>query len=284
MPGFSVILKRVDNLDLKKRLYKYWDTSHEYYAIAEDVHTDVAAKRKELFRVIKEGGKILDVACGSGVNRNDLPDKIFYCGIDLSFAGLSAAKKSNMNARFMKADAEKLPVQDDSFDYVISTNAVEHFIEPALIFNEIWRVCKKGGLILLIFPNFGDYIFNYPPSISHMTNKLSYRLMYILKQIYRQTIRIFNKKSFFFAKIDGVPNVLLSAYSPDTDITYLASGREVRNYFESLSASEIRVESKEKFLFAKPLMGNVFRNIFRIYKAANPYYSWHGDTVLVIKK
>lgn len=269
---------------VKRELYKYWDTNSKYYEIAEDVHADVEAERRKLFTFIKEGERVLDIACGSGVNRKDLPEKIHYCGIDLSFIGLSAAKQSNINARFVKADAENLPVMSSSFDYVISTNAVEHFIEPRVVFDEIWRVCKKGGCILLTFPNFGDYIFKYPPSVSYMMNKLSYRAMYIAKQIYRQTIRIFIKRSFFFAKIDVVPDVLINPYLPDTDITYLASGREVMSYFESLGASDIRVESKNLFSFAKPFMKNILRNIFRVYKAVNPYYSWHGDTVLVIRK
>lgn len=274
----------MNEFDLKNKLHKYWDTSPEYYEIAENVHVDIEAKRKELFSFIKEGRKILDIACGSGVNRNDLPEKIFYCGIDLSFIGLSIAKLSNADSNFVKADAGNLPITNSSFDYVISTNAVEHFLEPRLIFDEMWRVCKKGGYILLIFPNYGDYIFKYPPSISYMMNRPIYRIMYLFRQFYRQTIRLFIRRSFFFAKIDIVPDVLINPYSPDTDITYLASGREVRNYFYALGSSDIRVESKKRFSLSRPFLKNIFRNIFRVYQALNPYYDWHGDTILVIKK
>lgn len=273
----------MNELNLKKKLYKYWDESPTYYEIAENVHADIEAKRKEVFKAIKEGGRILDVACGSGVNRKELPKEIFYCGIDLSFAGLSAAKRSYASASFVKADAENLPITNSSFDYVISTNAVEHFIEPKLIFDEMWRVCKKGGCILLIFPNYGDYIFRYPPSVSYMMNRPRYRIMYIARQLYRQTVRIFVRRNFSFAKIDAVPDVLINPYSPDTDIIYLASGREVKSYFESLGAS-VTVKSKNKFSFAIPFFRNILRNIFRIYKAINPYYNWHGDTILVIRK
>lgn len=279
-----LFLTKMKKVDFKKKLYKYWDASPDYYDIAEDVHADLEAKRKELFTIIKKGGKVLDIACGSGVNRKDINEGVFYCGIDLSSVGLSAAKRANMNASFVKADAENLPVMSNSFDYIISTNAVEHFIEPRAIFDEMWRVCKKGGYILLAFPNHGDYIFNYPPSLSYMMNLLSYRVTYVLKQFYRQTIRIFSKRIFFFAKIDVVPEVLINTYLPDTDITYLASGREVRNYFDLLGASDISVESRNHLYFAKPFPINILRNIYRIYKAVNPYYSWHGDTVLVIRK
>jgi ubiquinone/menaquinone biosynthesis C-methylase UbiE len=272
------------NFDLKRKLYKYWDTSAAYYHIAENVHADIEAKRKDLFANIKENVRILDIACGSGLNRQDLPKKVFYCGIDLSFAGLSAARRSCLGSSFVKADAEKLPLADSSFDYVVSTNAVEHFIEPRLVFDEMWRVCKKDGYILLIFPNYGDYIFKYPPSVSYMINKPWYRIRYIAKQFYRQTVRILTKKSFSFAKIDVLPHVFINPYSPDTDIIYLASGREVKNYFETLGASDIRVKSKERLIFARPILGNIPKNIFRIFKAVNPYYSWHGDTILVIKK
>lgn len=270
--------------DLKKELYKYWDKSGAYYEIAENVHADIEAKRKEIFAAVKNGGRILDIACGSGLNRKDLPEEVFYCGIDLSFAGLSAARNSHITGNFVKADAENLPVSDSSFDYLISTNAVEHFIEPRLVFDEMWRVCKKGGCILLIFPNYGDYIFKYPPSVSYMMRSPGYRMKYIAKQFCRQTLRILNERSFSFAKIDVLPGVFINPYSPDTDIIYLASGREVRNYFWALGATDIRVASKEPFYFARPFSRNIIRNIFRIYKVLNPCYNWHGDTILVIKK
>ncbi len=269
--------------DFKKKLYGYWDGSREYYEMAESLHIGAKAKLEELFMAVKEGDKVLDVACGGGVNRKNLPKNIFYCGIDLSFTGLSFAKQSNPAAGFIKADAENMPIADSSFDCVISTNAVEHFMQPRLIFDEMWRVCKEGGCILLTFPNFGDYVFHYPPSLVHMMNRFDYRMIYIARQLYRQTSRIFTKKSLFFAKIDAVPGVLINSYSPDTDIVYLASGREVKNYFESLGAS-VTVKSKSKFSFAAPFFRNILKNIFRIYKALNPYYSWHGDTILVIKK
>lgn len=274
----------MSGVDYKKELYKYWDSTPAYYEIAEDIHADIELKRKEIFTVIREGSKILDVACGSGVNRRDLPKNIFYYGIDLSMAGLSAAKRTYAESSFIKGDAEKLPVTDNLFDYVISTNAVEHFMEPKSVFDEMWRACKKGGRILLIFPNYGDYIFKHPPSVSYMMNRPGYKITYIAKQFYRQTARILNKNRFAFAKIDVVPDLFIRPYSPDTDIIYLASGREVRNYFEALGASDIKVESKERFYFARPFFRNIFKNIFRAYKAANPYYSWHGDTILVIKK
>lgn len=269
---------------LKEELRKYWDQSAVYYKMAEDVHADVEARRKEIFAAVKSGNKILDIACGSGVNRKDLPQGILYCGVDLSFTGLSAARNSCISGNFIKADAENLPLPNNSFDYVISTNAVEHFVEPRLVFDEMWRVCKEGGTILLIFPNHGDYIFRYPPSVSYMMRNPAYRMKYIMKQFWRQTMRILNRRVFSFAKIDVLPDVLMSPYSTDTDIVYLASGREVRNYFEALGAYDIRIMSKEPLYFVRPVFRNIARNIFRMYKALNPYYSWHGDTILMIKK
>ena len=274
---------KMNESDIKKSLYHYWDTSSKYYEIAESIHKDIDDRSKELFTLVKEGSKVLDVACGSGVNRKNLPKNIFYCGIDLSFAGLSYAKQLGTDNSFIKADAERLPLTNGSFDYIISTNAVEHFINPKLIFDEMWRVCKEGGCILLIFPNFGDYIFNYPPSIAHAMSKMPYKTMYIFRQFYRQTMRILFKRIFFFAKIDVAPGVLLNSYSPDNDVMYLASGREVTNYFEMRGAS-VTVMSKNKLSFVAPFLRNFPRNIFRFYKTVNPYYEWHGDSILVIRK
>ena len=52
---------------------------------------------------------------------------------------------------FVKASASDMPLPDDSYDLVISHDALEHFDDPVGALDEAIRVCRAGGLIYFRF-------------------------------------------------------------------------------------------------------------------------------------
>lgn len=52
---------------------------------------------------------------------------------------------------------EALPFSDNSFDLVFSTNVLEHVESPEMVLGEAIRVCKKGGIIQIVVPNYGSF-------------------------------------------------------------------------------------------------------------------------------
>lgn len=58
-------------------------------------------------------------------------------------------------------DGSKLPFPDESFDAIISLSVVEHVEDPFAYAKEMYRVCKKGGEVL-IDSAFMQPIHNYP--------------------------------------------------------------------------------------------------------------------------
>ncbi len=46
-------------------------------------------------------------------------------------------------------DAKKIPVKDESFDYIICTQVLEHVKEPHLVIKEMYRILKKGGKVFM---------------------------------------------------------------------------------------------------------------------------------------
>jgi SAM-dependent methyltransferase len=48
---------------------------------------------------------------------------------------------------------QKLPYQDDKFDFVSCTEVVEHLENYRLVVREAYRVTKKGGLVVFTTPN-----------------------------------------------------------------------------------------------------------------------------------
>ncbi len=70
--------------------------------------------------------------------------------------------------RVIDAAGENIPFEDDAFDVVYSTNALEHVRRPADVLSESLRVLKPGGLMQFVYPNYhslydGHYKTFHPP-------------------------------------------------------------------------------------------------------------------------
>jgi ubiquinone/menaquinone biosynthesis C-methylase UbiE len=112
----------------------------------------VARQRKRLMS--KAHGKILDVACGTGLNFSFFPAASEITAIDLSERMLDAARRKaaalSLSIQTSVMDAEKLEFTDGMFDTVTSTLSTCTFPDPIQALRELKRVCRTGGLILLL--------------------------------------------------------------------------------------------------------------------------------------
>lgn len=102
----------------------------------------------------KASGKILEVACGTGSNLPIFPTGSDISAVDLSPNMLAVARenasKHNLNVNLAVMDAEHLEFPDESFDTVVSTLSTCTFPNPLKALDEIRRVCRPNGLILLL--------------------------------------------------------------------------------------------------------------------------------------
>jgi ubiquinone/menaquinone biosynthesis C-methylase UbiE len=95
-------------------------------------------------------GTILDLGSGTGYLAVEIARKspnVQVYGIDLSRQMVKIARrhaKGVDNARFVFGNAAKLPFEDNSIDFVISTGASHHWKMPRLVFDECYRVLKTG--------------------------------------------------------------------------------------------------------------------------------------------
>jgi len=112
----------------------------------------VARLRKKLLS--KATGKVLDVACGTGQNLLLFAPNSEITAVDLSPKMLELARanaiKFGLNVNFAVMNAEKLEFADGSFDTVVSTLSTCTFPNPIKALQEIKRVCRPDGLILLL--------------------------------------------------------------------------------------------------------------------------------------
>jgi SAM-dependent methyltransferase len=97
---------------------------------------------------------VLDVATGTGwAARRVAHAGARVTGVDISAALLEAAQQLSAHMRprisFERADAERLPFADGSFDRVLSTFGVIFAQNQERAAAELGRVCRKGGRLAL---------------------------------------------------------------------------------------------------------------------------------------
>jgi arsenite methyltransferase len=110
------------------------------------------------FLELKTGEVVLDLGSGAGIDLLLAARKVGptgkVIGIDMTDAmldkariNIQAAKLSNAEVR--KGIIENLPVENNSVDWVISNCVINLSPEKAKVFQEIYRVLKPGGKMLV---------------------------------------------------------------------------------------------------------------------------------------
>ena len=74
----------------------------------------------------------------------------FVYGLDLSDGMIKKARKTAKvmdvaNVEFIQTDLSSIPLEDKSVDLIISNCVLNHVSDKQQIWNEIYRVLKKGG-------------------------------------------------------------------------------------------------------------------------------------------
>jgi ubiquinone biosynthesis O-methyltransferase len=99
---------------------------------------------------------VLDAACGAGFGSRMMSDfaKQVY-GIDISKESVEYAKEkySNKNIVYEQMDVAKITYPENFFDVVVSFETIEHVPEPEKFLNEIQRVLKAKGRLIISTPN-----------------------------------------------------------------------------------------------------------------------------------
>ena len=108
--------------------------------------------RRRLLR--RASGNVLEVAVGTGKNLTYYPRDCRIVAVDLSSEMIKVARKRAATLPcpvfFLVADAVDLPFPDKSFDTVVSSLSTCTFPNPVAALEEMARVCRAEGKILLL--------------------------------------------------------------------------------------------------------------------------------------
>jgi len=112
-----------------------------------------------------KGKDILEVGCGRGgglsyINRYLNPKTV--TGLDLNSKAIKFCRKnySGENNTFLQGNAQMLKFDDDSFDVVINVESSHRYNQMNKFLDEVYRVLRPGGYLLLADFRVQDQIEN----------------------------------------------------------------------------------------------------------------------------
>jgi ubiquinone/menaquinone biosynthesis C-methylase UbiE len=124
-----------------------------YYQTSQGKEIDEIEKASILKHLqnIPINSSFLEVGCGTGHWTESFANIGFsITALDISDAMLDIARAKNLShVSFIKGDALNLPFNNDSFDVVVSVTMLEFTQNAGTAIDEMFRVLKKNGLLIL---------------------------------------------------------------------------------------------------------------------------------------
>jgi len=122
---------------------------------------------------------ILDVGCGTGANLKMLAAYGKTEGVDISEQAVEFCRQRGLDSVMLGA-AEQLPYANESFDLVISLDVIEHLDDDVAGLQEMRRVLRPDGRLLLFVPAF-MFLWGVQDDVSN--HRRRYTLPSLLKAV-----------------------------------------------------------------------------------------------------
>ena len=155
------------------------------------------------------GKKVLDVASGEGYGSALMATAASsVTGVDVStdaVAHASAAYAERGNLNFIAASCASLPFDDATFDTVVSFETIEHILAQNEFLDEIKRVLKPSGALIMSSPNRAEY-----------SDARGYDNEFHLKELYRAEFAELLGARFRHLRWFSQRNAFVSMIAPET--------------------------------------------------------------------
>ncbi len=124
----------------------------ENYVSLKNYLYNYLVRKQAVEEAMKDEQKELVLEIGSGISPVLTSwDRIVYS--DLSASALKTLKRIHGVGQYVVADAMNLPFENESFSHVIASEVLEHLEDDRRSLQEIARVTKPGGTVMVTFPH-----------------------------------------------------------------------------------------------------------------------------------
>lgn len=150
------------------------------------------------------GKIVLDIASGEGYGSNILSkyaDQVI--GVDISSETIDYAneKYSSKNLNFIQGNAIDIPLEDSSMDVIVSFETIEHHDKHIEMMQEIKRVLKSDGILIISTPD--KYYYS---DLRNMENEFHVKELY--SHEFKDLIGKYFKKTFFYSQRTFVGSII----------------------------------------------------------------------------
>lgn len=236
----------------------------------------IASKLSTLTREVV----ILDLGCGKGqIVRELRRDSYAAYGCDFIDKQDISDFNDNIQKQFedgilrpIKMSPYRLPFEDNTFDYIFSSQVFEHVMDYDITLKEILRILKPGGFSLNIFP--GRYLCIEPhvfvPIASIIRNKVWL--------LFWACLGIRNS----FQKGKSAMEVATLNYNYLNKCTNYLTQKQILNYAERY----FEVSFREDLLFelTRSKKAKLAKLIFKLFPSLLVFFSALHTRVLVLRK
>lgn len=107
-----------------------------------------------------QADKFLDIGCGDGGFsvrfKEALTAKKGY-GLEIAPEAAAMANRKGISTVVSDADVDGIPYEDGFFDVVVALEIIEHLSNPCYFIEEIYRVLKPRGVVIISTPNIASW-------------------------------------------------------------------------------------------------------------------------------
>ena len=133
----------------------FWDKVSGVYDLFENIYNKSVYQStgESVAKYIKNSDRVLECACGTGaISAFIAPVCKELIVSDYSVGMLKQAKKKLKNydnIDYRRVDITDIEAEDNSFDVVVAGNVIHLLPDPQRAMNELTRVCKDGGRLVI---------------------------------------------------------------------------------------------------------------------------------------
>lgn len=118
---------------------------------------------------------IFDVGCGTGANLAAFSRYGKSFGIDMATDAIKFCRSRGLN-NLVQSKVESLAYPSDVFDVVTALDVLEHIDDDLAAMQELYRVCKPGGMLLVTVPAYGFLWSEHDEALHHRRRYAAYEL------------------------------------------------------------------------------------------------------------
>lgn len=214
----------IPSVEKQKKYYNehYQSGRYRTYQNAYEIRKKLNKKRFEEIKKYKPSGNHLDIGCATGFFLDVAKDNgLVVYGTELSQEAVMIARKRHKD--IFNGTVEQANYQSEFFDLVTIYDLIEHVLDPTQTFEEVNRIMKKNGLVVITTPDikswhakilgkhfyqidpFQHLFYFSPKSMKNIMAKTGFEIIEIKKNKKIFTLEeIFNMSSEYYPRLSKI--------------------------------------------------------------------------------